>query len=78
LPVRVYELAHEFGLPTKDVLEACRKAGLDVKSHSSTIEEYEAETVRRYLSGKADEDLEEEEAVAAPPQAAKPAAPPPP
>jgi len=78
LPVRVYELAHEFGLPTKDVLEACRKAGLDVKSHSSTIEEYEAETVRRYLSGKADEDIEEETATAAPPEPAKPAAPPPP
>jgi len=76
LPVRIYELAHEFALPTKDVLEACRKAGLEVKSHSSTIEEYEAETVRRYLSGKADEDLEEDEAVAAPSQAPEPAAPP--
>ena len=78
MPVRIYELAHEFDLPTKDVLEACRKAGLDVKSHSSTIEEYEAETVRHYLSGKADEDLEEETATAALPQAAEPAAPPPP
>jgi hypothetical protein len=37
--LRVYELAHEFDLTTKVVLEACRKAGLDVKSHSSQIED---------------------------------------
>jgi len=37
--LRVYKLAHEFDLPTKVVLEACRKAGLDLKSHSSQIED---------------------------------------
>ena len=37
--LRVYELAHEFDLTTKAVLEACRKAGLDIRSHSSHIED---------------------------------------
>jgi translation initiation factor IF-2 len=76
LPVRIYELAKEFGLPNKQVIEVCRKHGLDVKSHSSTIEEYEADMVRRELSGLAgDEDLEEE---ASPAQAVAPAPPQPP
>ena len=78
MPVRVYELAHEFDLETKVVLEACRKEGLDVKSHSSTIEEYEADMVRRRLSGLAEADDGEEEAAApaAPPAPVKPPPPP--
>ncbi len=74
--VRVYELAHEFDMSTKEVLEACKAAGLSVKSHSSTIEDYEADLVRRRLSGQSTEDDDEEEAVATAP--AVPAAPPPP
>jgi hypothetical protein len=37
--LRIYEIAHEFDLTTKEVLDACRKAGLDLKSHSSQIED---------------------------------------
>ncbi|MBE3097644.1 MAG: translation initiation factor IF-2 N-terminal domain-containing protein, partial [Planctomycetes bacterium] len=70
MPVRIYELAHEFELTTKEVLAACREAGLDVKSHSSTIEDDEADRVRRRLSVMGDDlDAEEETAVAAPPAA---------
>jgi len=77
VPVRIYELAHEFELTTKEVLAACREVGLDVKSHSSTIEDDEADRVRRRLSVVGDDlDAGEETAVAAPPAA--PAAPPPP
>ena len=76
MPVRVYELAREFDISTKEVLEACQQAGLSVKSHSSTIEEYEADLVRRRLSGATGEDLDEEEAP--PPVAQAPAPPPPP
>jgi hypothetical protein len=72
LPVRIYELAREFDLSNKEVLEVCRKAGLDVKSHSSIIEEYEAEMVRRQLSGLAGHEFDAEEAPAA---TAAPAAP---
>ena len=77
MPVRIYELAREFDLPNKEVVEVCRKAGLDVKSHSSTIEEYEAEMVRRQLSGMAGDDFDDEEAAAVA-TAAPPAPPPPP
>ena len=77
MPVRIYELAHEFELTTKEVLVACREAGLDVKSHSSTIEDDEADAVRRHLSVLVDDvDGGDETAVAAP--AAAPAPPPPP
>jgi translation initiation factor IF-2 len=77
VPVRIYELAHEFELTTKEVLAACREAGLDVKSHSSTIEDDEADRVRRRLSVAEDDlDAEAETAAQAPPAA--PAAPPPP
>jgi translation initiation factor IF-2 len=75
LPVRVYELAREFDLSTKEVLDACQQSGLNVKSHSSTIEEYEADMVRRRLSGAAGDDLDEEEPVA-PPVAVAPPPPP--
>ena len=78
MPVRIYELAREFGLPNKEVVEVCRKAGLDVKSHSSTIEEYEADMVRRQLSGLAGDDFDDEEEAAATATAAPPAPPPPP
>jgi len=79
LPVRIYELAREFGLPNKEVVAVCRKAGLDVKSHSSTIEEYEADMIRRQLSGLAGGDLDDEEeapaATAAPPAPSPPPVP---
>jgi len=77
LPVRIYELAREFGLPNKEVVEVCRKAGLDVKSHSSTIEEYEADMVRRQLSNLAGVGVETEEEES-PAKPAAPVAPPPP
>jgi translation initiation factor IF-2 len=80
LPVRIYELCHEFDLPTKTVLEACLAEGLDVKSHSSTVEEYEAEAVRRRLSRLAGGQPGEEEVpqAEAPPPEPPPAPEPPP
>ena len=75
MPVRIYELAHEFDLTTKEVLAAAREAGLDVKSHSSTIEDDEADKIRRRLSVMVgDEDGEEPVAVAPPPPSPPPAA----
>ncbi|MBM4016927.1 MAG: translation initiation factor IF-2 [Planctomycetes bacterium] len=79
MPVRIYELTREFNLTTKEVLAACREAGLVVKSHSSTIEDDEAAMVRRRLSVLAgDTDEPERAAVAAPPEPAAALAPPPP
>jgi len=66
--VRIYELAHEFDLATKEVLAAASEVGVDVKSHSSTVEDDEADKIRRRLSVMVgDEDGDEPAVVAAPP-----------
>lgn len=51
--VRVYDLAKELGLSSKETIAALADAGIEVKSHSSTIEEAEADRVRSTLDGKA-------------------------
>ncbi|MBI3178118.1 MAG: translation initiation factor IF-2 [Deltaproteobacteria bacterium] len=48
---RVHELAKELGLDNKEVLERLQAAGIDVKSHSSSVHEDEAKAV--LVKGKA-------------------------
>ncbi len=50
--IRVYELARELGLTNKEALDLCESLGIGVKSHSSSIEDAQADRVRR----KADRD----------------------
>src|SRR6185437_9028949 len=50
--IRVYELAKELGLTNKEGLELALSLGIGVKSHSSSIEDAQADRVRR----KADAD----------------------
>ena len=69
MPVRIYELAREFDLPTKEVLAACREAGLDVKSHSSTVEEDEADRIRARLAPESAEVADQAVAPPAAPEA---------
>jgi len=45
--IRVYELARELGLPNKETLDLCESLGIGAKSHSSSIEEAQADRVRR-------------------------------
>ncbi|HMK98425.1 MAG TPA: translation initiation factor IF-2 N-terminal domain-containing protein, partial [Acidimicrobiales bacterium] len=45
--IRVYELARELGLTNKEGLELCLSMGIGVTSHSSSIEEAQADRVRR-------------------------------
>ncbi len=40
--LRVHELAKKLGLENRELLEKLNKAGLDIKSHSSTVDEAEA------------------------------------
>jgi len=47
--VRVYELARDLGLESKDVLEQAKELGLDVKTASSGLDDEGAELVRRAL-----------------------------
>ena len=50
--IRVYELARELGLTNKEALDLCVDLGIGVKSHSSSIEDAQADRARR----KADRD----------------------
>src|SRR5438477_6230064 len=45
--IRVYELARELGLTNKEALDLCESLGIGVKSHSSSIEDAQADRVRR-------------------------------
>ncbi|MHB1554838.1 MAG: translation initiation factor IF-2 N-terminal domain-containing protein, partial [Acidimicrobiales bacterium] len=45
--IRVYELARELGLTNKEALDLALSLGIGVKSHSSSIEEAQADRVRR-------------------------------
>ena len=45
--IRVYELAKELGLTNKEGLELALSLGIGVKSHSSSIEDAQADRVRR-------------------------------
>ncbi|MGI0152025.1 MAG: translation initiation factor IF-2 N-terminal domain-containing protein, partial [Thermoplasmata archaeon] len=50
--IRVYELARELGLTNKEALDLCISLGIGAKSHSSSIEDQQADRARR----KADRD----------------------
>ncbi|HEX2272707.1 MAG TPA: translation initiation factor IF-2 N-terminal domain-containing protein, partial [Acidimicrobiales bacterium] len=45
--IRVYELARELGLTNKETLDLCLALGIGVRSHSSSIEDAQADRVRR-------------------------------
>jgi translation initiation factor IF-2 len=45
--IRVYELGRELGLTNKEALDLCIALGIGVKSHSSSIEDAQADRVRR-------------------------------
>jgi translation initiation factor IF-2 len=45
--IRVYELARELGIENKEAISLCESLGIDVKSHSSSIEEAQADRLRR-------------------------------
>jgi translation initiation factor IF-2 len=45
--IRLHELAKELGLTNKEALDLSLTLGIGVKSHSSSIEEAQADRVRR-------------------------------
>ena len=45
--VRVYELARDLGLTNKEAIDLAMSLGIGVKSHSSSIEDAQADRVRR-------------------------------
>ena len=48
--VKIYELAKELGVESKEVIEFLGKKNIEVKSHSSAIEENEAQLVKQEFS----------------------------
>ncbi|MDF1563556.1 MAG: translation initiation factor IF-2 [Deltaproteobacteria bacterium] len=62
---RVYEIAKEVGLSNKEVVDRLQEMGFDVKSHSSSLEEIEAESALARLRGDAPAVEEPKKAVSA-------------
>ncbi len=51
MSVRVYEIAREAGMPAKEAVARIRELGIDVKSHSSTVDEETAREILERLTG---------------------------
>jgi translation initiation factor IF-2 len=48
--VRVYEIAKEFNIPSKDLVDALNKVGIEVSSHMSTLEPAVSKQIREMLT----------------------------
>src|SRR5579863_94168 len=73
--IRVYELARELGLENKEALDLCLSLGIGVKSHSSSIEDAQADRVRRKADREGLRRPVQPEVPAAEPPAPEPAMP---
>ena len=51
--VRVYELAREIGIQSKELVEFLEELGADVKNHMSTVEEDIAEMIKDHFAVEA-------------------------
>ncbi len=53
VPVRIYALAKELNLDSKDLVEVCRKAGIPGKGSAlASLSDQEAEKVKKFLAGE--------------------------
>jgi translation initiation factor IF-2 len=50
--VRIYELAKELGIQSKDLVDAAKKLDIDVHNHMSTVEENEIKLIKKHLGNK--------------------------
>ena len=50
--VRVHEIAKDLGMSSKDMVDALLSMGLDVKNHMSTLEDSQANWVKKQLGEK--------------------------
>jgi len=51
--MKVYELAQEMGLQSKDILTALKNKGIEVKSHMSVLEDGQVEDLKNSLKAPA-------------------------
>ena len=49
--IRVYELARELNMESKELVEALNAGGLDIKNYMSTLDEETASKARKVISG---------------------------
>ena len=59
--IRVYELARELGLTNKELLSILEQEGFTVRSHSSNIDEDDADLIRRQIIAERQKGREERE-----------------
>ena len=64
--ITIYELAKELDKPSKELVEFLNKKNVEAKTHMSTIDEAEADMVRKAFAPKADAEKAEEEKSDAP------------
>ncbi|MBE9545908.1 MAG: translation initiation factor IF-2 N-terminal domain-containing protein, partial [Proteobacteria bacterium] len=57
--MRVYELAKELNIGSKEFMSRLEKLGIAVKSHSSSLEESDVERVRREFASDGVREVEE-------------------
>ncbi|MHC4992447.1 MAG: translation initiation factor IF-2 N-terminal domain-containing protein, partial [Planctomycetota bacterium] len=50
-PIRVHTLAKQLGVTSRDLIDRCRNAGVEVKSHMSTLTAEVAEQARVWFAG---------------------------
>ena len=69
--IRVNQLARELGMESKELVDFLQKEGFAVRSHSSTLDEEEAELIRKqiYNSRKEAQDARRQKAA---PRAGRP------
>ena len=66
--IRVHELAKEFGVPSKEMEARIKDLGYNIKNYMSTLEDYEADEIRRRLRSQQEAEKVTEETKAARPK----------
>ena len=61
--IKIYELAKELDKPSKELVEFLNKKDVEAKTHMSTIDEAEADMVRKAFAPKANAEKAEEEKI---------------
>ena len=57
--IRVYELSRELNVSNREILEACDSLGIEVKAHSSSLDDSQARRIRGFLSDSETDNYEE-------------------
>ena len=60
--IRVHELAKEFGIPSKEMAARIKDLGYPIRNYMSTLEEYEAQDIRKKLKLQEQQDSKGEKA----------------